>query len=153
MTITSTPHSAETVQDREPDTSRGVSRFRLYLLRGGYLLIALAMGSEIWPLVFHHRAWSDVMHGVAVSMLAALTALCLLGVRYPLKMLPLLFFEIAWKTIWLTAMAWPLWATGRMDAAASQTAFACALGAIYLLIMPWGYVWRHYVTAPGDRWR
>ena len=21
------------------------------------------------------------------------------------------------------------------------------------LVIPWGYVWRHYVKAPGDRWR
>jgi len=21
------------------------------------------------------------------------------------------------------------------------------------LILPWGYLWKKYVTAPGDRWR
>jgi hypothetical protein len=21
------------------------------------------------------------------------------------------------------------------------------------LVLPWGYLWRHYVKAPGDRWR
>ena len=21
------------------------------------------------------------------------------------------------------------------------------------IVIPWGYVWRHYVKAPGDRWR
>jgi hypothetical protein len=21
------------------------------------------------------------------------------------------------------------------------------------IVIPWGYVWRHYVKAPGNRWR
>jgi hypothetical protein len=24
---------------------------------------------------------------------------------------------------------------------------------VFGLIIPWGYVWRHYVKQPGDRWR
>ncbi|HTT97508.1 MAG TPA: hypothetical protein VMF58_05625 [Rhizomicrobium sp.] len=129
-----------------------VSLFRLYTLRGTYLLIAAAMGTQIWPLVFSHRHWDDLMHGVAVSMLAAITALCLIGLRYPLKMLPLLFVELAWKTIWVLAMGLPLWRAGQMDANAQDDMTACLMGAIFLIVIPWGYVWRHYVKAPGDRW-
>src|SRR4249920_2984878 len=92
-----------------------VSLLRFYLLRGTYLLVAVAMGAQIWPLVFHHRHWDDLMHGVTVSMLAAVTALCLLGLRYPLKMLPLLFVETVWKTVWVLAMGLPLWQAGQMD--------------------------------------
>ena len=130
-----------------------VSLFRLYVLRGTYLLIASAMGLQIWPLVFNHRHWDDLMHGVAVSMLAAITALCLLGLRYPLKMLPLLFVELFWKTVWVLAMGLPLWRAGQMDANAWDDMTACLMGAIFLVIIPWGYVWWHYVKAPGDRWR
>jgi membrane protein YdbS with pleckstrin-like domain len=59
-----------------------VSTVRLYLMRALYLLICVGMGSQIWPLMFHHAPW-DLMHGVACSMLAAMTALMALGVRYP----------------------------------------------------------------------
>ena len=24
---------------------------------------------------------------------------------------------------------------------------------VIIAVTPWGYVWRRYVTAPGDRWR
>jgi hypothetical protein len=137
---------------RMTEEAHEVSLLRLYVLRGTYLLVATAMGSQIWPLVFNHRHWNDLMHGVAVSMLAAVTALCLLGLRYPLKMLPLLFVELVWKTVWVLAMGVPLWQAGQMDANAWENMKACLMGAIFLVIIPWGYVWRHYVKAPGDRW-
>lgn len=130
-----------------------VSLFRLYVLRAMYLTIAALMGTQIWPLVFHHRVWPDLMHGVAVSMLAAVTALCLLGLRYPLKMLPLLFVELVWKTVWVIAMGVPLWRAGMLDANAQETMKACLMGVIFYVVIPWPYVFAHYVKAPGDRWQ
>lgn len=128
-----------------------VSTAHLYLLRVMYALIAFAMGSMIWPLVFHHGHWS-VMHSVAISMLAALSAVCALGIRYPLQMLPMLFFELAWKTIWLTAIALPLWQANQLDAEAMQTFRDCIPVVVIPFILPWRYIWSHYVTKRGDRW-
>jgi len=153
MSMASTPDLTNTISTGPSRTTHETSLLRLYALRGVYLLIAAAMGSQIWPLVFSHRHWNDLMHGVAVSMLAAVTALCLLGLRYPLKMLPLLFVEFAWKTVWVLAMGVPLWQAGQMDANAWETMKACLMGVIFPLVIPWGYVWRHYVKAPSDRWR
>jgi hypothetical protein len=94
------------------------------------------------------------MHGVAVAMLAALTLVSWLGVRYPLQMLPLLFFEFAWKTIWCAAMLLPAWQAGPLDADMKESAFACLLGVVLCpLVIPWPYVWANYVVKPGDRWR
>jgi hypothetical protein len=67
-------------------------------------------------------------------------------------MLPLLFFEMAWKVIWLLRVALPLWSTHHMDADTAQTAFACALVAIFPFLIPWRVVIANYVTAPGDPW-
>lgn len=129
-----------------------VSTIRLYLIRALFLLIALGMGSIIWPLMLRHHEW-PVMHSVANSMLAALTALSLLGVRYPLQMLPLLIFEFAWKTIWIVAIAIPIWMAGRMNPETMETVVACMMGVILCpLVIPWGYVWRNYVKKPADRW-
>jgi hypothetical protein len=130
-----------------------VSLLRLYALRIVYLMIAVLMGAQIWPVIFHHRLTWDIMHGVGVAMLGAMTALSVLGLRYPLQMLPLLFVEFAWKTIWLISVALPLWQAGLIDADTAETVKACAMGIIFPIVIPWGYVWRNYVTKPGDRWR
>ena len=41
------------------------------------------------------------MEGVETCMLVALSLLAVLGLRYPMKMLPILLFEIGWKFIWV----------------------------------------------------
>jgi hypothetical protein len=55
-----------------------------------YLLVFAYLSTSMWPLLIHHRAWDDLMHGVAISLLAALGVLMALGIRYPLKMLPVM---------------------------------------------------------------
>jgi hypothetical protein len=131
-----------------------VSATRLYALRATYLLIAVLMGGQIWPLMFHHANPWSLMHGVANSMLAAVTLLALLGVRYPLQMLPLLLVELAWKAIWLVAIALPLWQAGAIDDNTRETLKACVLGVIlFPAVIPWGYVLANYVRKAGDPWR
>jgi hypothetical protein len=132
-----------------------VSLLRLYLLRALYLAIAGLEGAQIWPIIIHHaqsgKVW-ELMHGVAFCMLGALTAVAVLGIRYPLQMLPLLFFEIVWKLIWLIAVAVPLGLAHKIDADTMQTVIACLMVAIVIVIIPWFYVFANYVKKPGDRW-
>jgi hypothetical protein len=132
-----------------------VSTLRLNVLRAAYALIAVGMGSQIWPLILQHRADVARMTGVVWSMLGAITLLsALLGIRYPLKMLPVLVIELAWKTIWVLSFGLPLWFAGQLDAATAETLKECMFGVVLVpLVLPWGYVWTQYVRAPGDRWR
>ena len=130
-----------------------VSTLRLNVLRGAYLLIALAMGLQIWPLILRHPADVEHMKGVVRSMLGAITLLCVLGLRHPLKMLPLLFVELVWKTVWVLSFGLPLWLAGRLDAGTAETLQACLFGVVLCpLVIPWGYVRRHYIAAQGDPW-
>jgi hypothetical protein len=93
------------------------------------------------------------MHGVAVCMLATVSALALIGLRYPLQMLPLIFFDMVWKAIWLIAIAWPLWSRNAIDADTMDTVYACLMGVIFPIVTPWRYVWANYVLKAGNRWR
>jgi hypothetical protein len=131
-----------------------VSAVRLNALRAMYLLIALGMGVQVWPLVLSHPGDVERMKGVVRSMLGALTLLALLGVRAPLKMLPLLLFELGWKAVWVLSFGLPLWWTGRLDPAHAQTLFECLLGVVLVpLVVPWGHVLSQLVAGPAERWR
>lgn len=106
-----------------------------------------------WPGIIHHDKPWTLMYGVAKAFLAALALLAVVGIRYPLKMLPLLFYEFTWKAIWLLAIALPLWRAGNMDADTLDSVKECVIVVILLPIIPWRYVIENYVKAPADRWK
>lgn len=131
-----------------------ISTPRLYLLRAMYLLLAVGLGLSIWPSILF--APLDVADSKTVvrALLGAVGVLALWGVRYPLRMLPLLLFELLWKAIWLLAFALPLWRNGSLDANAMENAFECLAGVVLVtLATPWRYVVQNYVRAPTEPWR
>ena len=138
----------------QAETKPELPLYRLYLLRALYLLIGLGQGSQTWQAIVHHTHPWDFWHGVGMSFLGALTLLCLLGVRYPVKMMPLLIFEFTWKLIWVLAAWLPPYLGHTLDPDISGSFFEIFMGVVLVpLVLPWGFVWRTYVTAPGDRWR
>ena len=131
-------------------TEDGVSLFRLYVLRAMYLVLVVGLGGMIVPEILSHELTS---RGVIPSLLGAVWLLAFLGLRYPLAMLPLLMFELAWKLIWLIAYGLPQWSAGQYPPTLAEDSFNIGLGVILLLVIPWGYVWRRFVKQPGARWR
>jgi hypothetical protein len=134
-----------------------VSLFRLYLLRALYLFIVVGLAIVRWPeviqqFIYQEKSW-ELMDGVVACMLTAFSALSVLGLRYPLQMLPLLLWELLWKSIWLIIVALPLWSAGQMDESTWETVFACLFVLIIPFIIPWRFVFAHYVKKRGDRWR
>jgi hypothetical protein len=53
-----------------------------------------------------------------------MSVLAFIGLRHPLRMLPVLLFEVAWKLTWLG-----------------------------VAVIPWRRVLAQYVIAPGEPWR
>ena len=130
-----------------------VSLPRLYLLRFGYLVVAVGLALTKWPLIINHdRPW-PLFEGVETCMLVALSLLAFLGLRYPLQMLPILLFELAWKLIWVAVVVLPLWLANQIDPATLKVFYSCLVVLIVLAVIPWRYVITHYVTKPGDPWR
>jgi hypothetical protein len=131
-----------------------VSTLRLNILRAAYLLVAVGLAVMIWPLIIDPPRDLQHMRGVVWSVLTAVSLLAIVGIRHPLRMLPLLFFELTWKLVWLVAIGLPLWTGDRFEAATRGTWNDNLFGvALCLLVIPWRYVWETYVRAPGDRWR
>ena len=103
-------------------------------------------------MLLHRDQWT-LTQGVIDCMLIALSGLALLGLRYPLQMLPILLFESAWKLLWLGVVALPMWLTGQLTAPYAAMTADLLWVVIILAVIPWRYVAARYLTQPGDRWR
>lgn len=127
---------------------------RLYLLRAMYLLIAVGLAMTVWPYIVVPHSLVAGPESVVRALLGALAVMCVLGLRYPVKMLPILLFELLWKCIWVVASAIPMWLGPGLDKYASGTLLAVLMGVVLVpVVVPWGYVINQYVRAPGERWR
>ena len=138
----------------KPDYERyeGVRPFQILLLRIGYALVFGFVGYRSWiGLLTHHGDWEPYM-AAAVAMWASSSTLSLIGIFRPLRLLPLVLFEIGYKSIWLIAVAWPLWSANRLAGTVAEEityAFLPVIGPI--VMVPWGYVFRAYVRSPHSR--
>ena len=128
--------------------ARSFASSPVHTLRLCYLILAAGLGLYVWPTVLHHTPELAVARRIQFSLLAGLGLPAVLGLRYPVQMIPLLLFEL----IYLLAFALPLWRAHQVTASAAEDIQACLMVVIFLPLIPWGYVARHYILRPGDRW-
>jgi hypothetical protein len=137
-----------------PAATSELSLLRLYVLRAAYLFISIGMGSQVWPIAISHTNQLANTHGPRFALLAGLSAMALIGLRYPVKMLPLLLFEVTWKLIYLAAFALPLWSAHDIGEASAGNISAVFWGVLVVIPMiPWRYVFGQYALNRGDRWK
>ncbi len=129
-----------------------VSSFRLYVLRAMYLFIVGGLGLYLWPGILSPERHWELLEGESTCMLAAFSIMCVFGIRYPLQMLPVLLWEVCWKTLWLFLVPLPQWLSGHVDEAIKPAIFAISMVVLVYLAIPWPYVFSRYIKAPGDRW-
>jgi hypothetical protein len=131
-----------------------VSLLRLYVMRAFYLLVLVGVGWMALPTLVRPGAPLQPLAGVAFSFWGALALLAAVGLRYPLQMVPLLVIQLVYKSLWLLAVALPLWSAGaQFDAEMAGFTKAMAMGmGLDLIVIPWGYVFANYGRRPGDRW-
>lgn len=129
-----------------------VSLWQLNLLRVGYLVMGVGLAVVKWPLLFEHEAWG-LAEGTKECMLVAMSLLALLGIGYPLRMLPILLLEVAWKLIWLGVVALPLLSDDKLEGATREQAGAVLWVVIIIAVIPWRHVLKQYVAAPSEPWR
>jgi hypothetical protein len=92
------------------------------------------------------------MDGVVTCLLTAMSLLAFLGLKYPVRMLPILLFDVAWKVLWIAVIAAPQLVADDIGAATREVLFSCSFVVIIIAVSPWGYVWRRYVRTPGNAW-
>lgn len=125
----------------EEETS--IAKWRLNGLRLIYLLMAVGISSFVWQQLFFESADWPLMKGIAKSMFAALAILSVIGLRYPLQMLPVILFETLWKLIWLVGIAFPATLNGRWELV-ETTFYECITIIVVFFVMPWSFLWSRY---------
>jgi hypothetical protein len=118
-------------------------------MRALYLVLVVGGGIQFLPQLIGHE---PTARGVIPSMLGAMWVLACFGLRYPLQMIPVLLFELLWKTTWLVDYGLPQWRTG-VNTTQFTEDFKAIAPVIVILVIPWGYVFRYYLKQPGARWR
>jgi hypothetical protein len=121
-------------------------------MRAGYLFMGVGLALVKWPLLGDADDL-PLYAGVTLCLLTAMSLLALLGLIHPVKLLPLLLFEVMWKLLWLSLVALPKSAGGGLDAATFETFVNCSLVVVIIAVIPWRYVWRQYRRGSGERWR
>ena len=119
---------------------RPFSTLRLTLLRACYAILVVGLSLRYGPVFADGLASLPRMDGVVVALLSALGILSVAGLFSPVRMLPLLVFEIAWKLIWTSAVALPKWLDGSLDEGTLSTLFNCAVALPFVFVVPWRYV-------------
>lgn len=125
---------------------------RLYAMRFGYLVIGAGLVATQWPTLISRDPHGPLMDGFVNAMLVGLSILAFLGLRHPVRMIPVLLFETVFKLIWLAAVALPLWRSGPMEPEAVEMTVAVLFVVIIIAVTPWRFALRQYGTAPGARW-
>jgi hypothetical protein len=129
-----------------------ISLPRLYALRLAYLILGGGLILVKWPtLISHDLAW-PLWEGVASSLLGALAIMTILGLRYPLQLLPFLLFELTRKIIWGSLVFLPAWQAGQVSEAMATVGVNCLVVIVLIPLIPWDYAFANYVRAPGAPW-
>jgi len=131
----------------DPLRHDGVRPINIWGLRLFYLLMLLFVAPTAWRVLLSHEGPWAPLSAVAWAVWATYPVLALFGLFQPLRWLPILFFAIGYKTIWLTFVAVPLWRAGTMEGSSAQPIAESFLALPLLaLVIPWGYAWRTYVV-------
>lgn len=144
--------SPTTSPRRQDDRAHGPVKLALWqvnLMRVGYLIMGIGLAVFKWPLLLDHHSWA-LQEGTIECLLVAMSVLALLGIRYPIRMLPILLFEVTWKVLWLGVVALPLWSQNDLEGATRTETGKILWVVIIIAVIPWRHVFSQYVMRPGD---
>lgn len=134
------------VINRLQKTIKKPSRLRLYIMRGLYLLTFIGLAYDSWSTILYPNEQLDTLSGVAISFWASYSLLMGLGVRFPLKMLPLLFLQLLYKSSWIIGVYLPARSAGLLDLDLNEFFRICVIAIILdIIVIPWSYSFKIYL--------
>ncbi len=122
-------------------------------LRIIFAAMVIVLGSKQLNYILEGASEWGNWRGLGHSMLFTLAVLAIGGVLRPLAFLPVMIYEIAWKTVWLVVVALPPWLAGEKIPAIVDVKGSIIGICLIIVLIPWRYVWWRYVTLPLEPWR
>ena len=123
----------------------GVRPIQLHMLRLLFALMFFFLSFEAWSTIIAHQGPWEPVRAAAWAMWGAYSIIAFIGIRQPLKMLPIVLFEIIYKVTWLVIVAWPLYGlhlfVGKRDGMTSVYVWVI----FPIVAMPWRYFFKAYI--------
>jgi hypothetical protein len=131
---------------RDYERYDGVPPINIYLLRLLFTLMFLFLSYDSWAHIIHHTGPWDPANCAAWFMWGSCGVIAFIGILRPLKMLPIVLFEIIYKTAWLLMIAWPLYHRNELAGTPAEgMADNFMLVILPIVAMPWWYFFRTYI--------
>ncbi|MFC5046189.1 hypothetical protein ACFSTE_04530 [Aquimarina hainanensis] len=119
--------------------------WRLHLMRGLFFLNFISLAYDNWSTILFPKEQMGVLSGVAISFWAGFSLLNFLGIRFPLKMIPILLLQLLYKSAWIIGTYLPAHASGTTSAGIQEFFWICIAGIVLnLVIIPWKYTYREF---------
>ena len=122
-----------------------VPKWRLHLMRGLFFLNFISLAYDNWSSILFPTYQMDTLTGVTISFWASFALLNLLGIRFPLKFIPILLLQLLYKSAWIIGTYLPARSADVLDEDLNGFFWVCVAGIVLnLWIIPWGYVYKDY---------
>jgi hypothetical protein len=126
----------------------GVPRINIYLLRLLFTLMFFFLSYDSWSHIFNHTGPWDNANAAAWCMWGSYSIISFIGILRPLKMLPIVLFEIVYKVVWLFIVAYPLWMKNELIGSQAEGMTRVFMWVLFPIVaMPWRYFLRTYILA------
>jgi hypothetical protein len=124
----------------------GVPPINIYLLRLLFTLMFLFLTYESWKHILNHTGPWENGNAAAWCMWGSYSAISFIGIIRPLKMLPIVLFEIVYKTAWLFVVAYPLWVKNELIGSPAEGMARVFIWVVFPIVaMPWRYFFRTHL--------
>ncbi len=131
---------------RDYERYDGVPPINIYLLRLLFTLMFLFLGYDSWSHILRHTGPWDPANSAAWFMWGGCAIVAFIGILRPLKMLPIVLFEIVYKVAWLIVVALPLYRQNQLTGTPAEgMADNFMLVILPIVAMPWRYFFRTYI--------
>lgn len=121
-------------------------QWRLHIMRVLFLLNFISLAYDNWSTILFPKEQMSTLIGVTISFWAAFSLLNALGIRFPLKMIPILLLQLLYKSAWIVGTYLPAKKNGLLNDSLESFLWVCIGGIVLnLLIIPWKYVYNYYL--------